>query len=79
MSKGLALPAAARRLATVVGMSWREAVLVTTSMQRPSDAVPGLRRAISRAASSPRGVAALPRPSRLADTFPDSAARVSGS
>ncbi len=51
----------------MVGMSCNDAVLVTTSMQRPSDAVPGLRRAISRAASSPRGVAALPSPSRLAD------------
>ena len=34
----------------MVGMSCNDAVLVTTSMQRPSDAVPGLRRAISRAA-----------------------------
>ena len=63
----MALPAAARTLATVVGMSWREAVLVTTSMQSPSDATPGVRSAMRRAASSPRGVAALPRPSRLAD------------
>ena len=32
-----------------------------------------------RAARMPRGVAALPRPSRLADTLADTAARVSGS
>ena len=35
--------------------------------------------AIRRTACMPRGVAALPSPSRLADTFPDRAARVSGS
>ena len=69
MSKGAAQPAAWRTTATVVGMSWMEAVLHTTSMHRPSEATPGERRLIRRAASRPRGVAALPRPSRLADTL----------
>ena len=53
----------------MVGMSWMEAVLHTTSMHRLSEAVPGLDRARRRAASRPRGVAALPSPSRLADTL----------
>ena len=46
-----------------------EAVLHTTSMHRLSDATPGERLAMSRAASSPKGVAALPNPSRLAETL----------
>ena len=50
MSKGAAHPAAARTLATVVGMSWMEAVLHTTSMHRESEATPGVRRLIRRAA-----------------------------
>ena len=41
----------------------------TTSMHRLSDATPGDFLLISRAASSPNGVAALPSPSRLADTL----------
>ena len=41
----------------------------TTSMHMASDAVPGLFRSIRRTASMPRGVAALPSPSRLADTL----------
>ena len=45
------------------------AVLHTTSMHRESEARPGERRLMSRAAWIPRGVAALPRPSRLADTL----------
>ena len=69
MSKGAAQPAPARTLATVVGMSWMEAVLHTTSIHSASEATPGVRRAMSRAASMPRGVAALPSPRRLADTL----------
>ena len=53
----------------MVGISWMEAVLHTTSMHMASDAVPGLFRSIRRTASMPRGVAALPSPSRLADTL----------
>ena len=79
MSKGVAQPAAERRLATVVGMSWMEAVLHTTNIHSPSEATPGVRRAISREASSPRGVAALPSPSRLADRLADTAAITSSS
>ncbi len=50
MSKGAAHPAAARTLATVVGMSWREAVLHTTSIHISSQAVPGVLRLMSRTA-----------------------------
>ena len=46
-----------------------EAVLHTTSMQSASLATPGVLRLIFRAASRPRGVAALPSPSKLADTL----------
>ena len=60
---------AARTVATVVGMSWREAVLHTTSIHRLSEATPGLCRTSRLAASSPSGVAALPSPSRLAETL----------
>ena len=42
ISKGAAHPAPARTAATVVGMSWMEAVLHTTSMHRPSEATPGV-------------------------------------
>ena len=69
MSKGVWHPAAIRTAATVVGMSWMEAVLHTTSMHRLSPATPGVRRLIRRAASNPRGVAALPSPRRLAETL----------
>ena len=69
MSKGEAHPSAARTVATVVGMSWMEAVLHTTSIHMASEAVPGLRRPIFLAASMPSGVAAFPSPSRLADTL----------
>ena len=58
-----------RTAATVVGISWMDAVLHTTSMHKLSLATPGVRRLIRRAASSPRGVAALPSPSRLAETL----------
>lgn len=46
-----------------------EAVLHTTSMHSASEATPGLFRLIFLAASNPNGVAALPNPSRFADTF----------
>ena len=42
MSKGVLHPAESRTAATVVGMSWMEAVLHTTSMQRLSEATPGV-------------------------------------
>ena len=54
-----------------------EAVFSTTSRHSSSLATPPQPRAILRAARMPRGVAALPRPSRLADTLADTAARVS--
>ena len=73
MSKGAALPAAARTLATVVGSSWMEAVLHTTRVHISSLATPGLRRLIRRTASIPKGVAALPSPSRLAEKLADTA------
>ena len=69
ISKGAAHPAARRTEATVVGMSWMDAVLHTTSIHKASEARPGVRRLICRAAWMPRGVAALPSPSRLADTL----------
>ena len=46
MSKGVALPAAMRTAATVVGISWMDAVLHTTSMHSASEATPGLQRLI---------------------------------
>ena len=79
MSKALSAPKAARTPATVVGRSWIEAVFSTTSVHSSLLAVPPQPSAIRLAARIPRGVAALPRPSRLADTLPDSAASVSGS
>ena len=54
---------------TVVGMSWMDAVLHTISIHSPSLARPGLFFANPLAASMPRGVAALPSPSRFADTL----------
>ena len=62
-----------------MGISWMDAVLHTTSMHRSLEAVPGLRRASRRAASRPRGVAALPSPSRLADTLAEMLSMVSRS
>ena len=79
MSKALSAPRAARTPATVAGRSWMEAVFNTTRVHSSLLAVPPQPSAIRLAARMPRGVAALPKPSRLADTLPDSAARVSGS
>ena len=53
----------------MVGISWMEAVLQTTSIHRLSLAMPGVRPAIRLAASMPKGVAAFPRPRRLAETL----------
>ena len=79
MSKGAALPKAARTEATVVGRSWMEAVLSTTSRHSSSLAAPPQFRAIRRAAWMPSGVAALPRPRRFAETLAETAASVSSS
>ena len=59
----------------VVGRSWIEAVFNTTNRQSSLLATPSQLRAIRRAARIPSGVAALPRPRRLAET----AANVSSS
>ena len=56
-----------------------EAVLHTTSIQRLSEATPGVLSAIRRAAWMPSGVAALPRPNRLADRLAEMASMVSRS
>ena len=77
ISMGEALPQAARTLATVVGSSWMEAVLSTTRRHSSSSATPPQPCAMRRAARTPSGVAALPSPSRLADTLADRAASVS--
>ena len=61
----------------MAGSSWMEAVFSTTSRHSSSLAMPPQPRAMRRAARMPRGVAALPRPSRLAETLADTAARVS--
>ena len=53
-----------------------EAVFSTTSRHSSSLATPPQPRAIRRAAWMPRGVAALPRPSRFADTLAETAASV---
>ena len=74
ISKGASHPAAIRTAATVVGRSWIDAVLHTTSIQRLSPATPGVLRLIRRAVSKPNGVAAFPRPNKFAETL---AAKVS--
>ena len=79
MSKGAWAPLALRTEAMVVGSSWMEAVFSTTRRHRSSLATPPHPRAMRRAARMPRGVAAFPRPSRLADMLADRAARVSWS
>ena len=63
----------------MAGISWMEAVFSTTSRHSSSLATPPQPFAILLAARMPRGVAALPRPRRFADTLADTAARVSGS
>lgn len=80
MSKGEAAPKDARREATVVGRSCMEAVFMTTSRHSSSEAeLKPERRFKPTAAFIPAGVAALPRPSRFADTFAESASIVSES
>ena len=69
MSKGAAAPLAALTAATVVGRSCMEAVFTTTSRHSSRDAALDLP-AMRLAARTPMGVAALPRPSRLAETLP---------
>ncbi len=63
----------------VAGNSWIEAVFSTTSTHNSSLAVPPHPAAIRRAARIPRGVAALPSPSKLAETLAETAASVSPS
>ena len=79
ISKGAAEPAAARSEAAVVGMSCMEAVFITTRRQSSSEAAPSESRAMPEAARMPTGVAALPRPSKLAETLEARADMVSQS
>lgn len=64
-------PACCRSTAQVVGMSWREAVFIATKVTMALLALSlwGFNFCSSRMAARPRGVAALPRPSRLAERF----------
>ena len=79
MSKGSAAPQAARTPATVAGISWIDAVLSTIKRQRLSEAVPPQPLAMRLAAWMPRGVAALPMPSRFAEILAEIAESVTGS
>ena len=79
ISNALSAPRAARTPATVVGRSWMEAVLSTTNLHSSPSARPLVCLAMRRAAWMPRGVAALPRPSRFADTLPERASSGRGS
>ena len=59
-----------RKAATVVGMSWIEAVFISTKVTMLSVAVSeGLCFFNSRIARMPKGVAALPNPKRFALMF----------
>ena len=71
LSKGVLHPAPLRTAATVVGMSWREAVFIATKVTMALLALSlwGFNFCSSRIAARPKGVAALPRPSRLAERF----------
>ena len=68
---GAAEPACCRSAAQVVGMSWREAVFIATKVTMALLALSlwGFNFCSSRIAARPKGVAALPRPSRLAERF----------
>ena len=68
---GAAEPACCRSTAQVVGMSWREAVFIATKVTMALLALSlwGFNFCSSRMAARPKGVAALPRPSRLAERF----------
>ena len=71
ISKGAADPACIRSSPTVVGSRSRAAVLSTTNMAMWLVATPGVEESLfsSCMALMPRGVAALPSPSRLAEMF----------
>ena len=71
MAKGWALPALWRIAAMFRGISWREAVFITTksTIPRVGDSREGFLSAMAWIAAKPKGVAALPRPSRLAERF----------
>ena len=71
ISVGLAEPEAARMAITAAGINWTLLVLITRKVHMASVAVPffSLRRFSSSMAFSPRGVAALPSPSILAEMF----------
>ena len=70
ISKGAAAPSEARTAATVVGSSWMEAVFMTIRRHISSVAVRVWASSCIRfTAAMPMGVAALPRPSRLAETL----------
>ncbi len=70
MEKGATLPQLALMAAMFTGISWRDAVFITTKRIIPRVGVSvGLRWAMDFMAASPKGVAALPKPSRLADRF----------
>jgi len=74
MSKGAEAPRLALRDATVVGISCMDAVFITTSRHSSFEAELRPERRFSlTAALMPAGVAALPKPSRFADTFDESA------
>ena len=79
ISKGAAEPSPARTAATVAGINWMDAVFITISLQSSSLADSPVPSAILCAARMPSGVAAFPKPRRLADIFPQSASRVSRS
>ena len=69
-SKGCAEPKLFLRAATVVGMSWIDAVFISTKVSMLSEAVSdGQRFFSSLIACSPSGVAAFPSPSRFALIF----------
>lgn len=70
---------AERREAMVVGRSWREAVLQTMKRQREGVAMPFALAERLLAAFSPRGVAALPSPRRLAEKLAEISPRILGS
>src|SRR5512143_2098940 len=71
ISVGFEAPAAARIAITVAGMSWTLLVLMTRKVHMASVAVPSFLLSLlsSSIALRPSGVAALARPSMLADMF----------
>ena len=69
MSKGRMQPKLLRTAATLVGSSWMDAVFKTMSLHSSLVAMPFLPEANRWAARIPIGVAALPKPRRLAHTL----------